>query len=172
MIKAIVFTSNTGTTEQYAILLSEKTGIPAYPLKKASDVQKGAEIIYLGWLMASQVKGYKKAAKRYSIRAVCGIGMGPTGTQIEEMRKANAISESVPVFTMQGGYDSSKLHGIYKFMMKVMEKTAGRTLSKKTDRTPDEDAMLDMLLNGGNFVSETNAKAVLDWCAKENIIKA
>lgn len=37
MAKAIVYTSNTGYTEEYARLLGEETGLPVYSLKDASD---------------------------------------------------------------------------------------------------------------------------------------
>ena len=57
----------------------------------------------------------------------------------------------------------NKLHGMYKLMMQVMAKTAGKGLAEKTDRTPDEDVMLDMMLHGGNYVSEENLRPVLDW---------
>ena len=162
MIQAIVYTSNAGTTAQYAALIGDKTGLPVYPLHSA-DLASGAEIVYLGWLMAGTVKGYREAAKRFSVRALCGVGMGETGSQIPDVRKANAVSDGMPVFTLRGGFDITKLHGIYRFMMGVMKKTAGGKLAKKTDRTPDEDVMLDMLLHGGNYVSEENAAALLDW---------
>ena len=38
-------------------------------------------------------------------------------------------------------------------MMNVMVKTAGKGLANKTDRTPEEDDMLDMMINGGKRVS-------------------
>ena len=33
----------------------------------------------------------EEAAKLYKVRAVCGIGMGQTGTQLKEVRDKNAI---------------------------------------------------------------------------------
>lgn len=166
MITAILYTSNAGTTEQYARLLGDKLGLPVFSLSDAT-LPKGSEILYLGWLMASSVKGYKKASRKYSIKAVCGVGMGATGSQLLEMRKANAIPDSLPVFSLQGGFDLNKLHGIYKFMMTMMKNTAGKGLSEKADRTLEEDDMLDMLRNGGNRVREENLKEVLDWYALE-----
>ncbi len=167
MINAIVYTSNTGYTEKYAKLLGEKTGLPVSSLSDAKGVlPAGSNIIYLGWLMAGKVAGYKDAAKLYSVKAVCGVGMGGTGTQLEESRRANSIPAETPFFTMQGGFDMTKLHGIYKFMMGAMVKTSGKSLAKKQDRTPDEDAMLDMLLHGGDYVSVENLSAVLDWYEK------
>ena len=75
-MNAIVYTSNTGFTAQYAKLLGEKLCLPVYPLNTAEEeLAAGTEILYLGWLMAGKVKGYKQAAKRYRIAVVCGVGM-------------------------------------------------------------------------------------------------
>ena len=162
--EAVVYTSNTGTTAQYAQLLAQATGLPVCALSQAGKtLAPGSRILYLGWLMAGQVKGYKKAAKRYTVCAVCGVGMGTTGSQLEDVRRTNAVPAQTPVFTLQGGYDRARLHGVYKLMMTIMEKAAGKGLSEKENRTPEEDAMLDMLRHGGNRVSETNLSAVLGW---------
>lgn len=166
-MNAIVYTSNTGFTAQYAGLLGEKLNLPVYSLDAAKkELVAGAEILYLGWLMAGQVKGYKQAAKRYKIAAVCGVGMGAGGSQIEEVRKGNAIPENVPLFTLQGGFELGKLHGIYKFMMSTMKRTLGKKLAEKPDKTAEEQDMLDLLLNGGSRVSEENLRPVLEWCGK------
>ena len=163
----ILYTSNTGFTRQYAQMLGGKLGLPVYPLQEAfSELPRGSSVIYLGWLMAGKVQGYAQAAKRYRIGAVCGVGMGATGSQIQDLRRANALPDSLPVFTMQGGFDMNRLRGIYKFMMTVMAKTAGKGLADKTDRTPEEDAMLELLLHGGSRVSEDNLKSVLEWYRK------
>lgn len=121
MIKAIVYTSNTGTTREYARLLSETITLPYYSLSEAQDkLKKQTEIIYLGWLMAGTIKGYKEAKKNYKICAVCGVGMGRTGTQVEE-------------------------------------------ITKKENKTEEEEEMLDMILHGANKVSINNLKEVLNW---------
>ena len=51
-------------------------------------------------------------------------------------------------------------------MMKIMVRALSENLAKKTDRTPEEDDMLDMLLHGGERVSPENLKDVLDWYGK------
>ena len=161
---AIIYTSNTGTTKEYAFLLGKHTGLPVYSLNNAKGViAKGSEIIYLGWVMASKVQGYDKASKLYKVRAVCGVCMGDTGSQLQEIRNKNKVPETTEVFSMQGGFDINKLHGIYKMMMKVMIKTAGKGLANKKDRTKEEDIMLDMMLQGANHVSEKNMKELLEW---------
>lgn len=161
---AIVYTTNTGSTEQYAKLLSQKTSLPAYSLGEAkSAVAAGAEIIYLGWIMASSVKGYAAAAKRYRVRAVCGVGMWQTGTQQDAVRKKTAVPANLPVFTLQGNFDVKKLRGIYRPMMEIMAKTVGKGLAGKADRTPDEDDILELMLRGGERVKAENLNAVLRW---------
>lgn len=128
---------------------------------------RSSTILYLGWLMAGRVQGYAKAAKIYRIAALCGVGMGFTGSQLQDVRQANRIPARLPVFTLQGGFDLAKLRGIYRLMMTVMAKTAGKSLADKKDRTPEEDAMLELLLHGGSRVRAENLAAVTAWYDSE-----
>lgn len=123
----------------------------------------GTDVIYLGWIMAGSVKGYAAAAKRYNVRVVCGVGMGQTGTQTDSVRKNTSVPANISIFTLQGNFDVKKLHGLYRPMMEIMVKTAGKGLAEKKDRTPEEDDMLGMMLHGGERVKIGNLSAVLDW---------
>ena len=161
---SIVFTSNTGYTREYAALLGEKTGLPVYSLEEAGQrLAPGNTILYLGWLMAGKIQGYAKASARYHVAAVCGVGMGATGSQIADVRKANGLTAELPVFTLQGGFDITRLRGVYKLMMTVMTKTLGRKMAAKTDRTQEEDDMLELLTHGGSRVCVENLTEVVDW---------
>ena len=161
---AIIYTTNTGSAEKYARLLAQETGLPVYSFAEAKkQVFSEAKIIYLGWIMVGSIKGYAEAAKRYRVCAVCGVGMGQTGTQIESVRKKSAIPADIPLFTLQGNFNVKKLHGIYRPMMEIMVKTVGKSLAEKADRTSEEDDMLDMMLHGGERVKAENLNAVLDW---------
>ena len=163
-MNAIIYTSNTGSTQRYAKLLAQETGLPAYSLTEAAkSVPNGVEIIYLGWIAAGSVKGFANAAKIYRVRAVCAVGMGQTGTQTDSVRKKSAIPTCIPLFTLQGNFNVKRLHGVYRFMMEIMVRTAGKSLAAKADRTPDEDDMLDMMLHGGERVRAENLNAVLSW---------
>ena len=163
-VNAIVYTSNTGYTARYAGLLGKRTGLPVYSLAEAgTKLPAGNCVIYLGWLMAGKIQGYAKAAKRYRIAAVCGVGMGPGGSQLEELRKGNRLEEDLPLFTLQGGFDMTKLKGIYKLMMQMMAKTLGKAMAKKPEKTASEEQMLLLLTQGGSCVSEENLRPVLDW---------
>ena len=163
-IRAVVYTSNTGYTRQYAQLFADKTGLPVYSLSEAEKtLPSGSPVLYLGWLMAGKVQGYSKAAKRFRVHAVCGVGMGATDSQLEDIRKVNTLPGSLPVFTLQGGFDLPHLRGVYKLMMTVMAKTVGKQLAQKPNRTPDEEDMLDLFQNGGSRVREENLSGLLEW---------
>ncbi|MCI7098526.1 MAG: hypothetical protein MR966_06385 [Lachnospiraceae bacterium] len=164
MIKAIVYTSNTGNTERYAKLLGHQLDLPVYTLNDAKKtLERNTAVIYLGWIMAGRIKGYKNAEKYFCVRMVCAVGMGATGTQLQELKDHNQIPSSVKVFSLQGGFDMQKLRGVNRMMMSIMMKTAGKALAEKEDKTPDEDDMLDLMMNGGSRVSMENLFGPIQW---------
>ena len=161
---AIVYTSNTGFTAQYASLLGGETGLPVYSLEDAlKSLPQSSPIVYLGWLTAGKVQGYDKAVTKFNLQALCAVGMAKCGSQMEDVRKSNNLPQGLPLFTLQGGFDLKKLRGVYKFMMLVMSKTVAKKLAAKPDRTPDEEDMLDLFQNGGNRVRLENLRPVLAW---------
>ena len=80
-----------------------------------------------------------------------------------EVRTKNKVPQRIPLFTLQGTFDITKLHGVYKMMMNVMVKTAGKALADKSDRTPEDDDMLDMMMNGSERVKAENLKHIIEW---------
>ena len=72
-----------------------------------------------------------------------------------------------PCSHYRGGFDLKKLRGVYKFMMLVMSGTVAKKLAAKPERTPDESDMLDLFQNGGNRVSLSNLRPVLEWLEGE-----
>lgn len=157
-LDAIVYTSLNGHTRQYAQMLSQQTGLPVQELDKTA-LPDGSQILYLGWIHASHVKDYAKAAKRYQVCAVCGVGLCDTGTLMDEVRKATAIPESIPLFTLQGGLDRARLTGMNKLMISMLTKG----LSTQKQRSAQDERMLALLSRDASYVSTENLKAVLDW---------
>ena len=156
----IIYTSNTGHTARYAKLLEEKTGIPALSMEQAADtVAPGSPIVYLGWLFVGGIRGYKKAAKRYSVCAVCGVGLCDTGALLSEIRRTEKIPGSIPLFTLQGGMDHGALTGMYKHMIDVLIKF----MRKKKNKREGDQRMLYLLESGGDYVSEEHLTDVLHW---------
>lgn len=170
-MEAIIYTTNTGSAEQYAKMLAEQTGLSVFSMEEAkSEVEEGSEIIYLGWIIAAQVKGYKTAAKKYKIRAVCAVGMERTGTRTEQIREKTFVPAEVPLFTLQGNFNVKKLHGFYRLMMSMMVKMVTKQLVAKTDRTQRENEMLEIMLQGGENVRKENLAEVLDWYKREQML--
>lgn len=161
---AIVYTSNTGFTAEYASLLGGETGMPVYSMEEAEKhLLQNTPILYMGWLAAGKVQGYDKAVTKFNPQALCAVGMTRGGSQMEDVKKSNDLPEGLPLFTLQGGFDLKKLRGVYKLMMTVMSKMVAKKLAAKSERTPDEEDTLDLFQNGGSRVSLENLKPVLAW---------
>lgn len=73
------------------------------------------------------------------------------------------MPEDTPAFTLQGGFDMARLHGVYRWMMKLFRGALERQMAAKTDRTPGEELALSMLRGGGSGVRAENLEPVLDW---------
>ena len=163
---AIVYTSNTGHTRKYALLLGEQIGLPVYSLDEANaQLSGGSPVIYLGWLHASHVKGYSKAAKRFALCAVCGVGLCDTGTLTDQVRKATSIPEGIPLFTLQGGIDRSRLKGMDKLMISMLTKG----LASQKHRSAQDERMLELLSRDESYVSLENLSEVLRWYREEQL---
>ena len=164
MIQAIVYTSNTGSTEQYAKLLGQETGLPVYSLTDAKQALKSdTRILYLGWIMADAIQGYADAAKRYRIPMVCAVGMEPAGKE-QTLREKNCIPQDAALYPLQGGYLPDRLRGVQKLMMRMITGSMAKTLAAKANRTPEEDDLLELIRHGGSRVSLEKLAAPLRWC--------
>lgn len=58
------------------------------------------------------------------------------------------------------------LRGINKLMINMLTKG----LSSKTEKSEDENRMLSLIQNGGDFVSEENLSEVLNWWKELNLV--
>ena len=164
MIAAILYTSNSGFTREYAELLSEKTGLPAYNIQNSiPPAVRGQNVVYMGWLMAGNVQGFPKVRSQYNVRALCAVGMATREQdQLTEIKKRYGLTDT-PAFYLQGGFDIHRLHGLYKLMMNVMAKKIRGDMEKLPERTPDQEALYQMATVGGSCVSEDNLAGVLGW---------
>ncbi len=163
-MKAIVYTTQTGSTKRYAAWLAAQTGLPLWSLAEAGKrLPAGTEILYLGWVRANCVMGYTAAAKRFAVRAVCAVGMCKTGTNTEPVRTKTRIPKEVALFSLQGNLTVEKLPGIYRLLMKGMRKA----LAGKKERTPEESKMLEQMYGKEDLVKAENLEGVLTWYETE-----
>lgn len=162
-INAIVYTSATGFTARYAALLAERIHLPAYELAQAGTaLSKRAPVLYLGWLCAGGIKGLKKAAARFDVKAVCAVGMSLPDPAYTAKLALPAALKQVPLFYLRGGYAPDRLTGIYRPMMALMAKAVTKTPPKDAG----ERAMQDAFLHGGDWVSEQALTPVLERLAE------
>ena len=57
-MKAVVYVSNSGYTKEYAQMIGRLCDLEVYSLKEASShLAKGDPIVFLGWVMASGIRG-------------------------------------------------------------------------------------------------------------------
>ena len=160
----IVYSSNTGHTRQYAQMLSEALDIPAYDLKTVPPTLDGLETIYMGWLMAGSVVGYAKAAKKFKIRCVVGVGMTPeSAEQTEDVAKKVKPGAGVPVFYLQGGYDFNKLGAMHKMMMKAVTPSILKRFDGKSEAEKEADPTYRMITRGDSVVSAERLEPVIRW---------
>ena len=155
--RIIVYSSNTGFTEQYAKLLGRALDMPSYKLGNVPACHKGAEAIYLGWLFAGKIVGYRKCAKKYNISCAVGVGMSPPSPELAEgLRATEKIPAGTPVFYLQGGFDITKLKGPMKLVMKVKCKEIAARLNAKGELTQAERATLEMTQGAASAVDGAN----------------
>ncbi len=164
----IVYTSNTGFTAQYAQLLSQETGYPLHTLEEAKkSLDKGTEIIYLGWLMAGHITGLDKAVRQFHVKAACGVGLSlPSRNTLDTLAKSN-YTPNAPLFYLPGGYAPDQLKGLYRTMLGVVLAGIRGQLAAKQTRTEEDFLQLEIVTRGGNLVDQKYLKPLLKWLSTQ-----
>lgn len=153
-VSAIVYTSNTGFTAQYATLLAHQTGLPLHRLEEC-DLPRDTQVLFLGWLCAGKIQGLKKAMGRFQVAGICAVGMAP---EVDSAKLAgDNRCEGLPLFYLRGGYAPARIKGRYKMMMAMMK----AILSRKTDR--DSQRAAEAIVRGADWVDSARLTPVLDW---------
>ena len=73
---------------------------------------------------------------------------------IYEVRKAPSIPDNIPLFTLRGGIDRSKLKGVDKLMISMLTKG----LAAQKQRSEQDESMLELLENKEAYDKMANAK--------------
>ena len=156
MIKAIVYQSKTGHTQEYAESLSKELKIPCCSVRDAKEkVKKHDEIIYLSWVRATSLVGYKKMNKKYKICCVGAVGAYPKSIEyIEQLKTYNHIRQEL--FYLRGGINYEKLNKFYQKLLKIV----GRAIAMEN---PRDKAMIQLFMVGGNFVNKKQLKPMIDY---------
>ena len=156
----IVYQTNTGSSKEYAEILSQKISVPAVALSDSSDISADEEIIFIGWLMAGAVQGLPQARERFSnIKCICAVGLMVTEKAKAEVTEKNQITE--PLFLLTGNFHIDRLKGMYRMMMSMMMKMLKSKL--KESKEPRADEMLSALENGVDMVSGDKLDEVIEF---------
>lgn len=164
----IVYTSKTGSTQTYAQLLGEETGLPVLPLAQAlRQLPQGSGVIYLGWVMAGHISGLDKAVKTFSVACACGVGMMSPG-QVDPTAygRANYLPGG-PLFYVQGGYAPEKLKGPMRWMLALVTRNLRKGLEERSDLSPEERQQLQMFSHGGSFVCRAALAPLIQWLEQQ-----
>jgi hypothetical protein len=160
--QAIVYRSNTGFTKQYAEMLSQQTGLPAYDQKRLKDeLPEGTSIVYMGWVRIGRTQGFKRARKKFNIVAICPVGMGlPNPMAYEE---ATRRSKMDAIFCLHGGFEFHKLRGLDRQMMRNLSKNLRDALGAMPERSESQEVMYNLATNGGSYVDQKYIDPLVQW---------
>lgn len=76
-----------------------------------------------------------------------------------EVRTATSIPENIPLFTLQGGLERSKLKGMDKLMISMLTKG----LASQKQRSAQDDRMLELMSRDESYVSPEKLSEFLQW---------
>ncbi len=156
----VIYQTNTGSSKEYAEILSEKISVPAVALSDSSDIPADEEIIFIGWLMAGAIQGLPQAREKFTnIRCICAVGLMTTEKSKAEITEKNQITE--PLFVLQGNFHIDRLKGMYRMMMSMMMKMLKSKL--KESKEPKANEMLEAFEKGVDMVSEDKLNEVIEF---------
>ena len=170
-MKALVlYDSKTGFTEAYARWLAQELAGDCIPAKAWRTVSFSH---YDAVLFGSRVRAGMLAAEGLLKRilpavegkrtAVFAVGVLPPGAPGTEAVRSRIAAYGPRVFYLQGGVDYEKLG----FCGRVLLKGMRGALSKKQERTPEEEAMVQALTNPPSRIDPQAAAPILDYIRGE-----
>lgn len=156
MVKAIIYQSKTGHTKEYAEYLSKELSIPCYSVCEAKEkINKKEEIIYLSWVRATTLVGYKKINKKYQIACLGAVGAYPKNNEyLKQLKDYNHTSQEL--FYLRGGINYEKLSKFYQKLLKLVGKAI-------TMENPRDKEMSLLFEKGGNFVNPKQLKSIIEY---------
>ena len=156
MIKAIIYQSKTGHTKEYAENLSKELNIPCYCVCEAKEkINKKDEIIYLSWVRATTLVGYKKMNKKYQIQCVGAVGAYPKSLEYtKQLKDYNHMNQEL--FYLRGGINYAKLSKFDGRLLKIV----GKAIAMEN---PNDKAMIQLFVTGGSFMNKKQLKPMIDY---------
>ena len=150
MKTAVIYTSQTGFTKQYAEWVSEEVQGDCMTVAEAEkkDLSGYDAIVFGGWCFAGSIKKldwFKKKAAQWADKkkVVYAVGASPLeNPELQEGLRKNFTDEEwaqISVFYCPGGLCYEKMSGVSRVMMKMFVRMLAKNKSEK------EQAMAKML---------------------------
>ena len=145
-------------------MLAKAERLKCFELEDGPQPEAGAEVFYLGPLMAGHIGGLDQAMKHFSVKGICGVGMSPPGEGVmRTLRRANYTAD-LPLFYLQGGWDPKKVGWLKRRMVGMATRSIRRALQERgSRRTAEEEQGLNFLLRGGSYVAYENLAPIQSW---------
>ena len=152
----IIYNTNTGTTEKYALALAERLDCEAIPFQKAEENED--DVIFMSWVQMGQICLLPEARAKFSLSAVIAVGVMGLGEESKtELIEKNEISETF--FLLPGTFSVDRLSGMYKMMMK-MALAMMKSKVKGSDDPKDKKAF-ELFENGIDLYDESRLDEIV-----------
>lgn len=172
-MKIIIYASEYGSTKQYAMELSEKTGIKAMDYRDMLDVNSYDVVIYIGALYAGGVLGMKRtfnkitdATAKKIIIATVGLANPCDKSNTDTIKKnikrqlSDDVYENAHIHFLRGAIDYSKLGLKHKTMMALLYRKAKRL--KDDEKTAEVNALIETYGKKVNFIDFDALNPIID----------
>lgn len=179
MKNLIVYGSKYGSSKKYAERLSELTGIYLADYKEVKDLKVYDNVIYLGGIYASKVRGLKKISKKMKddarlILVTVSLGNPNTNESIKEnIRTANKkllkkpLLDKLKFFHLVGSMDYPNL----KRFDRAVVSFVFRMLKKQNIQGPDAERMIAASEGKVLELDYSSLEKIINYLKEMKIIK-
>ena len=167
----VTYKSKTGFTKWYAEIIAKEVEGELIDFSKVTS-EKMSEydvVVYGGGLHAGMINGFKKAKEMFAKSSAKKLVVFVTGATpnevtetINEVWKVNLTeeeTESIPHFYMQSGLCYEKMSFADKTIMKML----ANMLSKKADKSKEEEGQEQAIKSSYNSSDEKYAQPLIDF---------
>ncbi len=160
-MKAVVYSSQTGFTEKYASWIGNRTGLPVYSIRESGKhLRKGDPVIFASHLSTRKLTDLRDVMHVFDVRYILSVGINrPDPKTASYLRAEQGIPDQIPYLMLYGGIERQKIRGMRRMMLTAMI----RSLEKDRDRDREDDNMLELLMNGGDWTSEDQLEPFYRW---------
>lgn len=158
----VIYESATGFTEQYAKWIADSLDCSCMPLKQVSktELTPFSHVIFGGWVMGNGIMGLEKMRNMVQPYAVFAVGSTPPYDEVVSVIAELNHLNDIPLFYLEGGFRFEKL-GFFK---KVILKTLKKAVSKKENRSRQDDFMAQMLGTSFDHATREQLLPLIEYC--------